>query len=223
MKKVYVASLNKAKMLSARNFYSRLFDEDVNVVGVPCESNVSSKPMNYETFVGCRNRLDSLFPLATNADVCVAIESGFFEFFGRFYISSVAMSRKKGELSTIKIGVSDFYEISKSMFDCAEKNISINKIITKIEGIKNDGGEFKQYDGILGFLTNKKVTRAKDCFQALVRAEQNPIENVELCPENLSLLIEMYPSKKVFTPNFEKLDSVCETYLQTFEQGKSQN
>jgi len=214
MKKILLASTNKAKLKAVEEYFGGIFGDDVQVCGINCESGVSSKPLNFETFSGCKNRLYQLLLTLKKADLYVAIESGFFEINSKFFISTVAISHNSDEFQTL-MGVSDFYEISKNMFECVKNDISLNKIITDIENINDENREYKQFDGILGYITNKKITRASDCIQALSRLDENLPEKLKICPDNLPLLLEKYGTKKISSENFERLDKACEKYLKT--------
>ncbi len=212
MKKILLASTNKAKLKAVNEYFREVFsEEEIQVSGISCESGVNSRPLNFDTFVGCRNRLSNLLSMNQKADIYVAIESGFFEIDSKFFISTVAISYNSDKLQTL-IGVSDFYEISKNMFECVKNDVSLNKIITKIEKIDDENGEYKQSDGILGFITGKKVTRISDCIQALSRLKENLPEKMKICPNNLQLLLEKYISQKISSENFERLDNACEFY-----------
>lgn len=212
MKKILLASTNNAKLKAVEAYYKNVFGNAIQVSGVECESDVSSKPINFETFVGCKNRLTHLLSMNYKADIYVAIESGFFEIDSKFFISTVAISYNSDDSQTL-IGVSNFYEISKNMFECVKKNISLNKIITDIENIDDENREYKQSDGILGFITDRKITRTSDCVQALSRLDDEFINELVMSNDNLQLLLKKYVAKKFLSANFDRLDNACEKYL----------
>lgn len=77
--KAVIGTKNQGKIEGARRALSHYF-QNIEVVGVPVESNVSEQPVNNEIYEGVRNRIENLkiYCKENNieADFYMAIESG---------------------------------------------------------------------------------------------------------------------------------------------------
>lgn len=101
--KILIGSKNNAKIEAARRAFEMYF-KDVEVMGIPVESNVSEEPMNMEITDGAKNRVINLVKYAKEnnieADYFCAIESGITNLFGDWEIVNVAaMEDKNGKKS----------------------------------------------------------------------------------------------------------------------------
>lgn len=77
--KAVIATKNQGKIEGARRALAYYFDE-VEIEGIPVESNVSEQPVNNEIYEGTKNRIENLkiYCRENNieADFYIAIESG---------------------------------------------------------------------------------------------------------------------------------------------------
>ena len=154
--KIVVASNNSAKIMAVKTTFS-----SAEVVACQGESAVSSKPINYETFLGAYNRVNSV---TQPCDLVVAVEGGYFIVDDKYYVVDVACIKdSKG----YRFGHSDFFEISKNMYNCIQANISLNDIILGFNEFKESYSEFKEKYGIIGYLSRKSVGRAHGSIHAV--------------------------------------------------------
>ena len=102
--KVLIATKNKGKIEGAKRAFDKFF-EDVEVVGVPANSNVPEQPVNAETWQGAKNRVENLKKYANEnaleADYFVSIESGMTNAFGDWMIVNIAVVEDKNGLESI--------------------------------------------------------------------------------------------------------------------------
>jgi len=83
---IYVASTNDQKLKAVYNAISHMLKkihlggQKINVYGIDVSSDVSEQPINEETFVGCRNRMNNLVKYIDHHcykyDFLVSIENG---------------------------------------------------------------------------------------------------------------------------------------------------
>ena len=83
--KVLIATKNQGKIEGARKALLNYFD-NVEIEGIPVESNVSEQPVNNEIYNGAKNRVKNLKEYAEKngkqADLYLAVESGITNFSG---------------------------------------------------------------------------------------------------------------------------------------------
>lgn len=77
--KVLIATKNPGKIQGAKEAFEKYFN-NVEIEGIPVESNVSNQPFNKEIFKGAKNRIKNLKEYAKKnniqADFYVASEAG---------------------------------------------------------------------------------------------------------------------------------------------------
>ena len=92
--KVLIATKNQGKIEGARRALSKYFD-DVEIKGIPVESNVSEQPVNDEIYIGAKNRIKNLKEYCNknniSADLYLSIESGITNLLGSWMITNIAI------------------------------------------------------------------------------------------------------------------------------------
>ena len=92
--KVLVATKNQGKIEGARRALSRYFD-DIEIEGIPVESNVSEEPVNEEIYMGAKNRVRNLKAYCKEnnikADLYLSSESGIYNSLGIWMITNLAV------------------------------------------------------------------------------------------------------------------------------------
>ena len=90
--KVIIATKNPTKIEGARRAFTKFF-EDVEVIGVPANSDVSEEPVNEELLQGAKNRVANLRKIVrdTDVDYFIAIESGITDKLGAWEIINMAV------------------------------------------------------------------------------------------------------------------------------------
>ncbi len=142
--KVLVASKNQGKIEGARRALLKYFD-DIEIHGIPVESNVSEQPVNNELYIGAKNRVTNLKEYARKnnmqADLYLAVESGINDVLGRWMITNVAVIEDNKDFESY--GTSPSFpvpdrlvkEIINSDLTCV-----MNKIFGKDEDRATKGG-----------------------------------------------------------------------------------
>ena len=198
--KVVVASMNEAKAEAVRDFFYDFMGRKVKVISVEADSGVSKRPIGKEVFLGTVNRLRDAINKVDDANYYVAIEGGYFKFGEEYFIGTAAAVCTKDGLSTMSTGISDFYKIPKSAYDCTAAGISLNEIMNTD----------KQKEGILGFLTDGKTNRKQDALQALTRVQEDVLNKRKWdSAKDLPDLLEEKRTIRLENENYFKLEKIC--------------
>lgn len=92
--KVLIGTKNAGKIEGAKRALLHYFD-NLEIEGVPVESNVSEQPVNDEIYNGAKNRVKNLKLYAQNnhikADLYLSIESGISNSLGKWMITNIAV------------------------------------------------------------------------------------------------------------------------------------
>ena len=92
--KLVIATKNQGKIEGARKAFEKFF-EDIEIVGIPAESEVGEQPINMETYLGAKNRVKNLKSYCAKngikADLFLAIESGMVNSLGEWMITNIAI------------------------------------------------------------------------------------------------------------------------------------
>lgn len=96
--KILIGTKNNGKIQGAKEAFEKYFD-NVEIEGIPVESNVSDEPVNNEIYEGARNRVNNLinYSKQNNIDVdyFLGIESGITNLLGKWIIINVAVIKDK--------------------------------------------------------------------------------------------------------------------------------
>lgn len=92
--KVLIATKNQGKIDGAKRALENYFD-NIEIQGIPVDSNVSEQPVNDEIYTGAKNRVKNLKKYAKEnnieADLYLSIESGINDLLGRWMITNIAV------------------------------------------------------------------------------------------------------------------------------------
>jgi non-canonical (house-cleaning) NTP pyrophosphatase len=84
--KVLIATKNQGKIEGAKRALENYFN-NVEIEGIPVNSDVPDQPVNKEIYIGAKNRVKNLKEYAKNnniaADLFLGIESGINDLLGR--------------------------------------------------------------------------------------------------------------------------------------------
>lgn len=154
--KVLVATKNQGKIEGAKRALSNYFD-DIEIQGIPVESNVSEQPVNNEIYQGAKNRVKNLKAYAKKnnieADLYLSIESGINNVLGRWMITNIAVIEDNKDFESY--GTSPSFPVPERLVkDIINTDLSqvMNKIFTKDDERHNKGGGIQ-------LLTDNKVSR----------------------------------------------------------------
>ena len=161
--KILIGTKNPGKIEGARQAFEKYF-VDVEIEGVPVESEVSDQPVNEEIFQGAKNRVKNLKKYAkeknVKADFYIASEAGITNLLGEWIdINAVVVEDAEGFQS---VGTSQGFQIPEKYVD-EIKQTELGKVMDKI---------FEQHQlgkgkGGINLLTKEEVSRiqlTKDAF-----------------------------------------------------------
>lgn len=153
--KILMGTKNPGKIEGARQAFEKYFD-DVEIEGIPVDSNVGDQPVNEEIFQGAKNRVRNLKEYAKKnnieADYYVSSEAGITNLLGNWIdINAVVIENSDGFQS---VGTSQGFPIPDKYIK-EIKETELGKVMDKIfQG--NDLGKGK---GGINFLTKNEVSR----------------------------------------------------------------
>lgn len=164
--KVLIGTKNPGKVEGAKRALEHYFD-NVEIIGVKADSNVSEQPIGVETLKGAENRVDNLIKYAKanniQADLFMAVESGMTSELGFWSITNIAVIKNaKGEKG---VGASSSFPVP---------NKHIETIKTQTLGIVMDTifneSDLHNSTGGIGLLTKEVFSRIDLTEQAFVMA-----------------------------------------------------
>ena len=166
---ILIGSKNPAKIKAVKDAFETLKISDVEVISVDAKSNVPSKPIGFEILRGCENRNKDVKQYAESNsikyDYICSIEGGFAvdENGLPFVVTYAIVEDANGKKSTGKsLGI----RLNREMYRYIREDGSLNSIIGEINHNKNN----KQSQGIMGFLTDGILDRAKVDQEAVISA-----------------------------------------------------
>lgn len=165
--KVLVATKNNGKIEGAKRALENFFD-NVEIQGIPVESNVSEQPVNDEIYKGAKNRVKNLKKYAKEnnlvADLYLSIESGINNSLGRWMITNFAVIEDGSNFESY--GTSPSFPVPDRLVqDIIDTDLSqvMNKIFEKDEERHNKGGGIQ-------LLTHNKLSRIDLTEMAFIMA-----------------------------------------------------
>lgn len=166
--KVVIATKNQGKVEGARRALSHYF-KDVEIQGIPAESEVSDQPVNNEIYDGAKNRIKNLKKYVQEnniqADLYMAIESGIQNSLaGKWMITNIAIIADNNGFESCSTSPS-FPVPERLVDDIINTELSkvMNKIFEKDEERRNKGGGIQ-------LLTKDVITRIDLTESAFVMA-----------------------------------------------------
>ena len=154
--KVLIATKNQGKIEGAKRALLKYFD-DVEISGIPVDSNVGEQPVNDEIYIGAKNRVKNLKTYAKKnnieADLFLAVESGINNSLGRWMITNIAVIEDNYEFESY--GTSPSFPVPDNLVqNIIETDLSqvMNTIFEKDNERHNKGGGIQ-------LLTHNKVSR----------------------------------------------------------------
>ena len=164
--KVLIGTKNPGKIEGARQAFERYFD-NVEIEGIPVNSDVGDQPVNEEIFKGARNRVKNLKEYAKNnnikADYFVSSEAGITNLLGEWIdINYVVIENKEGLQS---VGTSQGFPIPDRYID-EIKETELGKVMDKIFS----GKDLSKGKGGISFLTKGEISRIDLTKNAFIMA-----------------------------------------------------
>lgn len=165
--KIVIGTKNQGKIEGARKALENYFD-DIEIQGIPVESNVSEQPVNDEIYIGAKNRIKNLKKYCNEnniqADLYLSIESGINNSLRRWMITNIAVIEDNEEFESY--GTSPSFPVPDRLVeDVIKTDLSqvMNSIFIKDEERHKKGGGIQ-------LLTHEKVSRIDLTQQAFIMA-----------------------------------------------------
>lgn len=165
--KVLIATKNQGKIEGGKRALQNYFD-DIEIVGIPVESEVSEQPVNDEIYNGAKNRVKNLKKYAKEndivADLYLSIESGINNSLGRWIITNIAVIEDNNGFESY--GTSPSFPVPDRLVqDVIDTDLSqvMNNIFEKDEERHNKGGGIQ-------LLTHNKISRIDLTEMAFIMA-----------------------------------------------------
>ena len=165
--KVLIATKNQGKIEGATRALQNYF-EDVKIMGIPVESDVSEQPVNDEIYNGAKNRVKNLKKYAKEnniiADLYLSIESGINNSLGKWMITNIAVIEDNNNFESY--GTSPSFPVPDRLVqDVIDTDLSqvMNNIFEKDEERHNKGGGIQ-------LLTHNKISRIDLTEMAFIMA-----------------------------------------------------
>lgn len=172
--KVLIGTKNPGKIEGAKKALLKYFD-DIEIDGIPVESNVSEQPVNAEIYKGAKNRVKNLKKYAKENNVKAAlymsIESGINNSLGRWMITNIAVIEDNNNFESY--GASPSFPVPDRLVDDVI-NTNLSKVMDSIFG-KND--ERHNQCGGIQLLTHNIISRIDLTEYAFVMALTKYINN----------------------------------------------
>ena len=183
--KVLIATKNQGKIEGAKKALEHYFTE-IEIKGIPVESNVSEQPVNDEIYNGAKNRVKNLKKYAKEnnieADLYLGVESGINNSLGRWMITNIAVIEDNSNFESY--GTSPSFPVPdrlvKEIIDTDLSQV-MNKVFTKDDERHNKGGGIQ-------LLTHGKISRIDLTEYAFIMALTKYINEEKRKKNSLSLL-----------------------------------
>lgn len=154
--KVLIATKNQGKIEGAKRALE-LYFKNVDIEGIPVESNVSEQPVNEDIYIGAKNRVKNLKDYCKKnnikADLYLSIESGINNLLGRWMITNIAVLEDNGNFESY--GTSPSFPVPERLVEDII-NTDLSKVMDSIFG-KDE--ERHNKGGGIQLLSHNKVTR----------------------------------------------------------------
>lgn len=154
--KVLIATKNGAKIEGAKRALESFFD-NIEIAGIPTDSEVGEQPVNEEIYIGAKNRVKNLKDYCKKnnieANLYLSIESGITNLLGRWMITNIAVIEDNDKFETY--GTSPSFPVpDKYVNDII--NTDLSEVMNHVFG-KDDERHTK--GGAIQLLTNNKLSR----------------------------------------------------------------
>ena len=165
--KVLIATKNQGKIEGAKKALEHYF-KDVEIKGIPVESDVPDQPVNKEIYEGAKNRVRNLKKYAKenniSADLFLGIESGINDLLGRWMITNIAVIEDYGDFESY--GTSPSFPVPDNLV----QKVIDNNLSEVMDIIFEKDKERHNYGGGIQLLTHNKISRIDLTEQAFVMA-----------------------------------------------------
>ena len=134
--KVILVTKNPTKIEGATISLSQLF-KNYQLSTVAAADDFHPQPMNHETFIGARKRVDGI---KEDYDYAIGVEAGIVSFGGTYY--DVHIAAVKDSLGFTNYGMSSGLPMNASMMDGMKSGMELEEVTNELIGV-NDSGDNK--------------------------------------------------------------------------------
>ncbi len=165
--KILIGTKNPGKMQGAKEAFEKYF-EDVEIEGIPVNSDVNAQPLNKEIFQGAQNRVANLKRYAKennmSADFYVASEGGIQNLLCYEWIdfNAVVIEDKNG---TVSYGMSQGFPIPDKYIEEIKEN-ELGSVMDRLF----EGHDLGKGKGGIGLLTHGELSRIDLTRNAFIMA-----------------------------------------------------
>ncbi len=161
--KVHIGSTNPSKIKAVREIFEKIFNFEIEFIGIEVNSDVPPQPFGHQTILGAINRARKSIK---DADYSVGIEAGLFwnEEIGDYFDSAFCAILDKYGKSTF--GHSGGFIYPKEVIEMVKNGLEVGEAMEKLSGIKN----IKRRMGAIGFLSKGAIERHEFNSQAVLMA-----------------------------------------------------
>lgn len=164
--RILIGTKNPGKIQGAKLAFEKYFD-NIEIEGIPVESEVGAQPVNQEILEGARNRVRNLKAYAKRnniyADFYVSSEAGITDLLGEWIdINCVVIEDKEGFQS---VGTSQGFPIPEKYIK-EIKETELGKVMDKIF----EGTDLGKGKGGINYLTKGEVSRIELTKNAFIMA-----------------------------------------------------
>lgn len=154
--KVLIATKNQGKIEGAKKALEHYF-KDIEIQGIPVESNVPDQPVNKEIYEGAKHRVKNLKKYAKKnkieADLFLGIESGINNLLGRWMITNIAVIEDNGTFESY--GTSPSFPVPDNL---VQKVLDTN-LSEAMDTVLGEDKERHNHSGGINLLTHDEISR----------------------------------------------------------------
>lgn len=154
--KVLIATKNQGKIEGAKKALEHYF-EDIEIKGIPVDSDVPEQPINKEIYKGAKNRVKNLKKYAKEndilADLFLGIESGINDLFGRWMIMNIAVIEDNENFESY--GTSPSFPVPDKL---VQKVLDTN-LSEAMDTVLGEDKERHNHSGGIQLLTHNEISR----------------------------------------------------------------
>lgn len=154
--KVLIGTKNQGKIEGAKKALENYFD-NVEIVGIPVNSDVPDQPVNNDIYEGAKNRVKNLKKYAREnnieADLFLAIESGINNLLGRWMITNIAVIEDNKDFESY--GTSPSFPVPEKL---VQKVLDTN-LTEAMNTVLGEDNERHNHAGGIQLLTHNKISR----------------------------------------------------------------
>ena len=154
--KVLIATKNQGKIQGAKRALEHYY-KDIEIKGIPVDSNVADQPVNKEIYIGAKNRVKNLKKYAKenniSADLYLGIESGINDLLGRWMITNIAIIEDNGDFESY--GTSPSFPVPDKL---VQKVLDTN-LSEAMDTVLGEDKERHNHSGGIQLLTHDEISR----------------------------------------------------------------